>query len=108
MAELHISSRTCAGVPTVTLSGDFDSYSAPRVRVLLETLTAGPSPCIRIHLAGLEYIDSTGLGVLVATLKQVTDQSGRLELIGPTPPVLRILHITGLDKIFSITVDPSA
>ena len=103
MAELHISSQTLAGVPTVTLSGEFDSYSAPRVRVLLETLTAGPSPCIRIHLTGLEYIDSTGLGVLVAALKQATDQSKRLELIGPTPALLRILHITGLDKIFSIS-----
>lgn len=108
MAELHISSQTCDGVPTVTLQGEFDSYSAPRVRILLETLTAGANPCIRIQLAGLEYIDSTGLGVLVAALKQVTNRSGRLELIEPTPPVLRILQITGLDKIFSISAEPSA
>ena len=107
MAELHISSQTCAGVATVTLSGDFDSYSVPRVRVLLESLTAELNPRIRIHLAGLEYIDSTGLGVLVAALKQATDQKGQLELIAPTPAVVRILHITGLDKIFLISTESS-
>lgn len=85
MAELHISSQIIAGVSTVTLSGEFDSHSAPRVRVLLEELTAEMDPQIRIHLVGLEYIDSTGLGVLVAALKQATDHKGRLELIALHP-----------------------
>jgi len=107
MAELHISSQTLAGLSTVTLSGKFDSYNAPRVRVLLEALTTELNPRICIHLAGLDYIDSTGLGVLVAALKQATDQKGQIELIAPTPAVVRVFHITGLDKIFLITAEPS-
>ena len=105
MAELLITSQTIAGAPMVYLQGEFDSYSAPRVRALLESLTSEPCPHVRVHLGGLEYIDSTGLGVLVAGLKQATDQQGQLELIAPTPAVERVLHITGLDKIFTISAE---
>lgn len=108
MAELHINSRVVAGVPTVYLQGDFDSYSAPRVRALLDSLTAQREPEIHVHLGGLEYIDSTGLGVLVAGLKQATDHAGSLCLIAPTPTVERTLHVTGLDQIFRIVSDDPA
>lgn len=105
MAELLITSQGIAGAPTLYLQGEFDSYSAPRVRALLEALTNAPHPHVRVHLGGLEYIDSAGLGALIAGLKQATDQEGSLELIAPTPEVERILHITGLDKIFTISAE---
>ena len=105
MAELHISSQAVAGVPTVYLTGELDSYSAPRVRTLLEGLAAESHPCVRVHMGGLDYIDSTGLGMLVAALKQATDHEGQMELIAPTPAVVRVLHITGLDKIFCISAE---
>jgi len=108
MPELHISSQTIAGVAMVYLHGEFDSYSAPQVRALLETLMTEPNPYVRVHLGGLEYIDSVGLGVLVAGLKQAMDQQGQLELVAPTPAVERVLHITGLDKLFSISAEAPA
>jgi len=89
----------------ICLQGDFDSYSAPRVRSLLETLELEKLPAVLVHLGSLEYIDSTALGVLVAGLKQATDHSGSLALVAPSPPVARILRITGLDKLFLIFDD---
>lgn len=108
MAELHIHSQVVAGVPTVYLQGDFDAYSAPRVRTLLDALTADARPEIRLHLAGLDYVDSTGLGVLVGGLKQAMDQAGSLCLIAPTPALRRTLRITGLDRLFPIVADDAA
>lgn len=106
MAELNIVSQVVAGVPTVYLQGDFDAYSAPRVRTLLAALTAEETPEVRVHLGGLDYMDSTGLGVLVAGLKQATDHAGRFCLVAPPPAVERTLHITGLDRLFPIVRDP--
>lgn len=108
MVELQIDSRVVSGVATVYLQGDFDAYSAPRVRAVLDALTAATEPQIRVHLGRLDYIDSTGLGVLVAGLKQAMDQAGSLCLVAPTPFVTRTLRITGLDRLFPIVSDDAA
>ena len=107
MSELRIDSQVVAGVQTIYLQGEFDSYSAPRVRALLETLACQKEPSIRVHLGGLEYIDSVGLGVLVSGLKMATDRNGELCLVAPTPTIQRTLRITGLDLLFPIVTDSS-
>ena len=75
---LHIDSQMVAGIPTVYLQGDFDLDSAPRVRMLLESLTCQEAPAIRVHLGHLDCLDSVGLGVLVAGLKQALDPKRQL------------------------------
>lgn len=105
---LHIDSQMVAGIPTVYLQGDFDVSSAPRVRTLLESLTCQEAPAIQVHLGRLDCLDSIGLGVLVAGLKQALDRNGSLSLIAPTPTVERILRITGLDTLFTIVAEEDA
>ena len=102
MAELQIDSQVVGGVPTIYLQGELDSYSAPRVRNILETMTETPKPTVLIDMTGLEYIDSAGLGVLVAALKGVNDHSGAMALIGLTPAVARVFRVTGLENLFSV------
>src|SRR5580658_3181589 len=101
MAELQIDSKVIAGVPIIYLQGEFDSYSAVRVRSVLDAATEGQQPIVMIQMAGLDYIDSAGLGVLVATLKQLNDRKGALALVGLTPSVARVFRVTGLDNIFT-------
>jgi anti-sigma B factor antagonist len=108
MVELRVTTQTQAGVTTIALCGELDSYSAPRLTDLLALAMAGPEPSVLIDLTEVEYIDSTGLGVLVAALKQSTDKSGSLALVKPTEAVGRVLHITGLDKVFVIHEDNDA
>ena len=102
MAELQINSQVISGIPIVSLGGELDSYSAARVSQVLDTLIDAHEPSVLIDVVDLEYIDSAGLGVLVGALKQVGDRAGTLALIGPTADVRRVLHITGLDKLFTI------
>jgi anti-sigma B factor antagonist len=102
MAELQINSEVISGVPTIYLKGELDSYSAPRVRQLLESMTDLETPKVLIDISSLEYIDSAGLGVLVAALKKAADHSGTIALIGPAPNVARVLTVTGLDKLFTV------
>jgi anti-anti-sigma factor len=91
-----------AGVPTIYLEGELDSYSAPRVRNVLDTWTECRQPELIIEVSGLEYIDSAGLGVLVGALKQVNDNDGTMAIAGLTAPVARVFHVTGLEKLFTV------
>lgn len=105
MAELQIDSQIVDGVPTIYLLGELDSYSAPRVRNILDALTESQQPAVLIDITALEYIDSAGLGVFVAALKDVNDRNGTLAFVGPTPAVARVFRITGLENLFTICVD---
>jgi len=105
MAELQIDSQVVDGIPTIYLQGELDSYSAPRVRNILDTLTESQQPTVLIDVTGLEYIDSAGLGVLVAALKVVNDHDGALAIVGLTPAVARVFRVTGLDNLFTVCAD---
>ena len=107
MAELQITTRMAEDEREIWLLGEFDSYSAPRVRELLESFLTGEEPHVRLHLTDLEYIDSTGLGVLVGALKQTTDRAGTLVLVEPSPQVAHVLQVTGLSKVFTILTESS-
>ena len=63
--------------------------------------------CLIVVLDDVDFLDSTGLGVLVARLKVVRSQNGWLKLVCTSEKVLRVFRITGLDKVFAIhaTVD---
>ena len=81
----------------VTVVGEVDLYTAPQLKHALER----PATAVIVDLADCEFIDSTGLGVLVAAHKR----AGRFELVAPTLAVRRTLEVSGLDRI--LTVLPS-
>jgi len=89
----------------VQLEGELDSYSAPRVRQVLDSAIDPKRPVVMIGLAGLEYIDSSGLGAFTGALKQVQASGGMILLVSPSGVVARVLQVTGLDKVFPVCVD---
>jgi len=105
MAELQITSAERNGVPVISLVGELDNYSSPRVRTLLEDLLVPDSPTVILELSKLEYIDSAGLGVLVGGLKAASSCSGTLALVNPSPAIVHVLRVTGLDRIFQLFDD---
>jgi anti-sigma B factor antagonist len=105
MAELQIISADRNGMPVVTLVGELDSYSSPRRSTLLTELLVPESPTVILDLSKLDYIDSAGLGVLVGGLKIASSYSGTLALVKPSPVIVHILKVTGLDRIFQLFDD---
>jgi anti-sigma B factor antagonist len=66
---------------------------------LLAALESGATQ-IALDLHDVGFIDSTGLGILVACLKRVREGDGRLVVIAPeTSPLRRLLALTGLEKV---------
>src|SRR5207248_9099888 len=60
-----------------------------------------------VDLEGVDFLDSTGLGVLVGGLKRLRSHDGDMILVCTQPRILKVFEITGLTKVFAIfdTVD---
>ena len=107
--DLTLATREEDGRAIVAVGGEIDVYTAPKLRDQITELVSGGSYNIVIDLEAVEFLDSTGLGVLVCGLKKVRAHDGSLELICSQDRLLKIFRITGLAKVFVIhdSVDPS-
>jgi anti-sigma B factor antagonist len=103
MAEnLVLETTDHGGLTVVSVTGEVDLYSAPGLKERVADLVSSGRTRIAVDLAGVEFMDSTGLGVLIGGLKRCKEAGGSLALVGPREPVLKVLAITGLDKVFAI------
>src|SRR4051794_41985690 len=74
----------------VTVTGEVDVETAPRLRSALLSTADQPALMVVVDLRDVTFLDSTGLGVLVAGLKRARENGGGLHLgrpRAPTPPV---------------------
>ena len=81
--------------------------TAPALRDRIADLLDSGQHQLVIDLGGVEFLDSTGLGVLVAGLNRAREVGGSLSLVCPQERVLKLFRITGLDEVFTVhaTVD---
>jgi anti-sigma B factor antagonist len=79
-----------------------DLSTAPKLRERIIDLIEDGKSKIVLNLADVPFMDSTGLGVMVGSLKRVKERGGTLALAAVTRPVLRVLALTGMDKVFPI------
>lgn len=98
--EVAVSER--AGARVVTAVGEVDVSTAPELRQCLRDQPDGA--IVVVDLSDVTFLDSTGLGVLVAALKRVRDgvDGGELHLVVNRPQVTKVLEVTGLSTVFSI------
>jgi anti-sigma B factor antagonist len=105
--ELDITADRDAGVCTLSLAGEVDVYTAPKLKeVLVEEIESGCSKIV-INLDDVGFMDSSGLGVLVGGLRRAKENDGAIRLVCSRENVLKIFRITGLDKVFPIFSDPA-
>jgi anti-sigma B factor antagonist len=103
--ELNVSSRSHGDHVVVTAAGEIDLYTAPKLQADLAAIIDGAAPAVRvvIDMSGVEFCDSTGMNALLFGLRQVRERGGELELAAPRPAILKILQVTGLDAVFTVT-----
>ena len=83
-----------------TLKGDLDIYTCDKFKV--EVLKAFESKKADLEIDGmdLDYVDSTGLGVLIGILKEVRETDNKIYITNVKPNIRKIFDITELDKLF--------
>jgi anti-sigma B factor antagonist len=105
--ELGLDVREVADWTIVDVKGEVDLYTSPRLREKIVELVEDGHIRIVVGLEDVSFLDSSGLGALVGALKRVNERGGRMVLAVPEGSPLKVLTITGLDKVFPIhpTVD---
>ena len=84
-----------------------DAAAAPALKAALEANVTGSPRRVIVDMEAVQFLDSTGLGVLVSLMKMM-GQNGGLAIAGAQPAVRRLLQITQLDKVFRLYVDKGA
>jgi anti-sigma B factor antagonist len=99
--DLTLSTREVGGRTVVAVGGEIDVYTAPKLRDTITELVAAGNYDLIIDMEEVEFLDSTGLGVLVGGLKKVRAHEGSLQLVCNQDRLLKIFRITGLAKVFT-------
>ena len=100
--DLTLATRQVDGTTIVSVGGEIDVYTAPKLRDKITELVADGRYHLVVDMEGVEFLDSTGLGVLVGGLKKVRANNGSLQLVCNQERLLKIFRITGLAKVFVI------
>ncbi len=89
----------------VSLSGEIDAYTAPKIRDSLVPASEIMGTRMTIDLTEVSYMDSTGLGVFVGLFKTLRANEGDLQLVGLSDRLQRLFEITGLSEIMNINTE---
>jgi len=99
--DVSITTSTVGAVQVVAVGGEIDVHTAPQVDEALEAV-AGPGAAIVADLSKVEFIDSTGLSVLVRALARSRDEDGTLAVVATSERVTKVLRLTGLDAVLAV------
>jgi anti-sigma B factor antagonist len=96
-----------AGHTVLAISGEVDVHSAPGLRSRVGDLVDSGHRQLVLDLSGVEFLDSTGLSVLVVSQNRVREIGGVLTVVCSQERLLKLFRITGLDQVLTIcpTVD---
>ncbi|HEY6793758.1 MAG TPA: STAS domain-containing protein [Kineosporiaceae bacterium] len=86
----------------VRVNGEIDVHTGPALRDHLLSAFAQGEDTIVVDLSEVSFLDSSGLGVLVAAHKRARTTDGELRIAGCRPPVTTLFQITALDRAFCI------
>jgi anti-sigma B factor antagonist len=100
--DLDLNVRTEGEFAVLEVGGEIDVYTAPKLREKLIELVSDGAYHLVVDLEKVDFLDSTGLGVLVGGLKRVRNHDGSLQLVCTQEKILKIFRITGLTKVFPI------
>lgn len=79
--------------------GEVDISTAPQLRETLDNAYKEKRADILLHLDDLNYIDSTGLGVIIGAYSRMQENKNKITLLNPRDNIKKLLSITSLDKI---------
>ena len=95
--EFWVLSEQEGGGFVLSLYGELDAASAPLLEKQIKRLQWSAAPAIVIDLSGLDFVDSTGLHVLIRAFKRAPE--GQLTLLRGSRNVHRVFELTGMDAL---------
>ena len=93
------------GAHIINVRGEIHVSTAPEFAQRLSSAIDSGKIAIVLDMSAVEFIDSTGLSVLLNGLRLVSQMHGRMAIVCTNPTVLRLFQITNLDETFDIFAD---
>ena len=87
------------GTVVLKLIGEMDIYSSPQLKDKTTALCQQGIKNIILDLSHLKFVDSIGIGVIVASLMRTKEKNGQLVVVNPTASVERLMNIVGLFQL---------
>lgn len=101
--NLHVEMEHYRGILIVRLSGELDHHTADMVRMQMdEAIQRRQCEHLVLSLKDLQFMDSSGLGVILGRYKLIKNKGGKMVVCDVNPPVYRLLEMSGLFKIMPI------
>lgn len=100
--QLRVSVTSGDSHTVVVLAGESDVYTYDQLRSALETAAGTGAALLIVDLSGLEFMDSTGVQVLLDIRVMMSDRGGKLALAGPQNTVARVLNLVGADQLIPV------
>jgi anti-anti-sigma factor len=87
------------GAVRLNLDGRLNMVAAPRLKEAIDEAVGAGTPRIVVDLSAVSFMDSSGLGALIAGLKKARQASGDLRIAGVNDQVATVLRLTNLDRV---------
>jgi anti-sigma B factor antagonist len=108
LMDLDVSANVVQGRALLTVAGEVDIATGPRVRqAVIDLLDEGVRDLV-IDLRQVSFLDSSGLGVLVGALRRLKGRDGALRLVCSGETILKTFRLTGLGRVFTTLADVPA
>jgi len=105
---MEITLSEITGMMVLRLKGRLDATSAKGFREEMERLVGEGRIRMVVHMGAIDFIDSSGLGALVGSLRSVNRRGGDIKVAALQAPVRSVFELTRLDRIFEIFDDAAA
>lgn len=99
---MEISFRDIGEHKVIEVSGEVDLYNVSELKKALFSITDGKHNSVIVDMKNVNYMDSSGIGALVAGQKKMRAHNGKFALMNIHEDVLNILKLATLDKFFKI------
>ena len=100
--SLHINAISAGDCAVLRLAGEMDVYTSPKLRKQVADLAENGTIHVIADLRGVDFLDSTGLGALVGSLKRLRLRQGSLMIVTSGGRILKLFKITGLTHAFAL------
>ncbi|MFI9262472.1 STAS domain-containing protein [Streptomyces sioyaensis] len=100
--RLHVEIRHHGASAVVTVAGELDHHTADLLRESLEGCVDDGYARLVVDCSPLEFMDSTGLNVLLGARLKAEAEGGAVHLVGMQPVVARVFEITGAEAVFTV------
>lgn len=105
---LRVDCSVEADTAAISADGEIDLATVTTLRSAIAKAMKSGARHLTLNLDNVSYIDSSGLGTLIGTHKRIAAAGGTLTVRCSQPRVLRLLTITGLDRVLTIVQDENA